>query len=107
MPNTCGAVRTSFSGRALAQTQATLATGRQEDRPPELTTAVGAAHAWAGATDEARSLLDKAVARSDLEDSRSAHTVPLVYRAIVELERGSPARAGSPSCAPDRRLMDR
>ncbi|HZA00505.1 MAG TPA: LuxR C-terminal-related transcriptional regulator [Acidimicrobiales bacterium] len=79
--------------RALEEAKAALAAGRLEESPPELTTAIGAAHAWAGDADEARSLLDMAVARTEEEDSHSAHTVSLVYRSIVELEQGSPAAA--------------
>jgi LuxR family transcriptional regulator, maltose regulon positive regulatory protein len=78
---------------ALDEARAALAAGRLEESPPELSTAVGAAHAWAGLADEARDLLDVAVARTDVEDSRSAHTVSLVYRAVVELEHGSTAVA--------------
>jgi LuxR family transcriptional regulator, maltose regulon positive regulatory protein len=78
---------------ALDEARAALAAGRLEESPPELSTAVGAAHAWAGLVDEARDLLDVAVARTDVEDSRSAHTVSLVYRAVVELEYGSTAAA--------------
>ena len=78
---------------ALEEATAAVAAGRLEESPPELTTAVGAAHAWAGAADEARWFLDRAVARTDVEDSPSAHTVSLVYRAIVELEHGLPAAA--------------
>jgi LuxR family maltose regulon positive regulatory protein len=78
---------------ALDEARAALAAGALEDSPPELATAVGAAHAWAGVADEARSLLDVAVARTDVEHSRSAQTVSLVYRAVVELEHGPPAAA--------------
>jgi LuxR family transcriptional regulator, maltose regulon positive regulatory protein len=74
---------------ALEEAKAALATGRLEESPPELTTAVGAAHTWAGAADDARALLDAAVERTDVEHSQSAHTVSLVYRAVVELEHGA------------------
>ncbi len=78
---------------ALHEARKAVAAGRHEDGVPELTTAVGAAHAWAGAADEARSLLDRAVDRTDMEDSRSAQTISHVYRAVVELGHGTPATA--------------
>lgn len=78
---------------ALNEARVALAAGRLEEGPPELVTAVGAAHTWAGAADEARALLDVAVARTDVEDSRSAQTVSRVYRAVVELEHGTPSAA--------------
>ncbi len=79
--------------RALEEAGAALAAGPLEDRTPELATAVGAAHAWAGDAGAARDVLESAAARNDAEESRSAQTLTLVYRAIVELEHGPPAGA--------------
>ena len=66
---------------------------RSSDGLPELATAIGAAHAWAGVADEARSALDLAVARADVEQSRTAQAVSLVHRSVVELEHSAPAVA--------------
>jgi LuxR family maltose regulon positive regulatory protein len=78
---------------ALREARAAATAGPLDDSFPELATAVGAAHAWAGAADEARHILDLAVARADAAQSRSAQTVSLVHRCVVELEHGSHAEA--------------
>ena len=78
---------------ALRAARAALAVGPLEAGPPELATAVGAAHAWAGVADEARAALDLAVARTDEAQSRTAQVVTLVHRCVVELECGPPAVA--------------
>jgi hypothetical protein len=52
------ALATGDVAGALDQATAVLAAGGLEEGPPELATAVGVAHAWAGAADEARALLD-------------------------------------------------
>jgi LuxR family maltose regulon positive regulatory protein len=78
---------------ALEEARAVLAGGPLEDGLPDLATAVGAAHAWAGVPDEARAVLDLAVARSDASQSRTAQAVSLVHRCVVELEHGSRADA--------------
>lgn len=74
---------------ALRVASGVATAGPLHDSVPELATAVGAAHAWAGAADEARHILDLAVARADAAQSRSAQTVSLVHRCVVELEHGS------------------
>lgn len=78
---------------ALREARAAVAAGPLADGPPDLATAVGAAHAWAGVADEARAALDLAVARSDASQSRTAQAVSLVHRCVVELEHGSQADA--------------
>jgi LuxR family maltose regulon positive regulatory protein len=78
---------------ALREARAAVTAGPLDDSVPELATAVGAAHAWAGVADEARHILDLAVARADAAQSRSAQTVSLVHRSVVELEHGSHAEA--------------
>jgi LuxR family transcriptional regulator, maltose regulon positive regulatory protein len=78
---------------ALEEARAVLAAGPLEDGLPDLATAVGAAHAWAGVADRAREALDLAVARSDASQSRTAQAISLVHRCVVELEHGSRADA--------------
>jgi LuxR family maltose regulon positive regulatory protein len=55
---------------------------------PDLATAVGAAHAWAGQADEARRALDLAVEMAEADETPSAQVLALVYLAIVELDDG-------------------
>ena len=78
---------------ALREARAVVTAGPLDDGPPELATAVGAAHAWAGVADVARDALDLAVARTDAAESRSAQTVSLVHRSVVELEHSTRAVA--------------
>lgn len=78
---------------ALEEARAVLAAGPLDDGLPDLATAVGAAHAWAGMPDPAREALDLAVARSDASQSRSAQVLSLVHRCVVELEHSSRAVA--------------
>lgn len=78
---------------ALGHARAALAAGPLEAGQPELATAVGAAHAWAGLADEARAALDLAVERTDDAASRSAQVISLVHRCVVELEHGPPTAA--------------
>lgn len=78
---------------ALEEARAVLATGPLDDGLPDLATAVGAAHAWAGVADRAREALDLAVVQSDASQSRTAQAVSLVHRCVVELEHGSRADA--------------
>jgi LuxR family maltose regulon positive regulatory protein len=74
---------------ALREANAVATAGPLHDSVPELATAVGAAHAWAGAADEARHILDHAAERADATRSRSVQTIALVYRCVVEFEHGS------------------
>lgn len=78
---------------ALEEARAVLAAGPLDDGLPDLATAVGAAHAWAGMPDPAREALDLAVARSDASQSRTAQVLSLVHRCVVELEHSSRAVA--------------
>jgi LuxR family maltose regulon positive regulatory protein len=78
---------------ALREARAAMIAGPLHDSPPGLATAVGAAHAWAGVADEARDVLDLAAAQADGSQSRTAQTVALVHRCVVELEHGSHAAA--------------
>lgn len=78
---------------ALREARAAVAAGPLEDGPPDLATAVGAAHAWAGVADEARAALDLAVARADATQSRTAQAISLVHRCVAELEHSPPAVA--------------
>jgi LuxR family maltose regulon positive regulatory protein len=87
------ALATGDVAGALDEARTALAAGPLADGLPELATAIGAAHAWAGVADEARSALDLAVARADVEQSRTAQAVSLVHRSVVELEHSAPAVA--------------
>jgi LuxR family transcriptional regulator, maltose regulon positive regulatory protein len=78
---------------ALREARAVATAGPLHDSVPELATAVGAAHAWAGVADEARHILELAVAQADAAQSRSAQTVSLVHRCVLEFELGSHAEA--------------
>lgn len=63
----------------------------------ELSTATGAAFAWAGHATEARVILAGAVTKAKLEQQPAAEVVALAYRAVVDWEEGhvDAARAGS------------
>ncbi|MGB3412534.1 MAG: LuxR C-terminal-related transcriptional regulator [Microthrixaceae bacterium] len=62
-------------------------------RPCELATAVGAAYAWAGLSDDARRVLSLAVTKASNDGMRTAGLLALVYRAVVELDSGTTASA--------------
>ncbi|QXC60654.1 LuxR C-terminal-related transcriptional regulator [Aquihabitans sp. G128] len=68
---------------------------RLRSRSAELSTAVGAAYAWAGRSSDARRVLDLAVAKASNDDLRSAWVLALVYRAVVELDAGTRASASA------------
>ncbi len=55
----------------------------------DLSTATGAAYAWAGQADDARRTLRLAVEKGAVEGIRTAHVLALVYQAVVELDDGS------------------
>lgn len=63
-------------------------------RPADLGTAVGAAHTWAGRADEAVTALAVAVERAVQQGASTVQVLALVYRAVIELERGTPTSAG-------------
>lgn len=68
-------------------------------RPAELATAVGAAYAWAGRSDDARRLLDLAVTKASSDGLRTALVLALVYRAVVELDAGTRSSAAAAATA--------
>ena len=69
---------------ALAGARAVLEMGDVEARPSELTTAVGAAFAWAGLAREAREVLAIANVRTQAEGRITAKAMALVAGAVVE-----------------------
>lgn len=69
---------------ALAGAREVIAAGEVEARPSELTTATGAAFAWAGLPEEAHAALAVALARTQAEKRVTAHAMALVAAAIVE-----------------------
>jgi LuxR family maltose regulon positive regulatory protein len=69
---------------ALAGARTVVAAGDLESRPSELTTAVGAAFAWAGLLDEARAVLPVALERTRAEHRATAHAMALVATAVAE-----------------------
>jgi LuxR family maltose regulon positive regulatory protein len=71
-------------GAALAGARAVIDAGDVEARPSELTTAAGAAFAWAGLAAEARSALAIAFVRTTAEQRVTAHAMALVAAAVVE-----------------------
>ncbi len=78
---------------ALAIARVMTETGQLMSHPSDLANATGAAYAWAGLTDEARSALRLAVEKATGDSSRSGRVLALVYQTIVEFEDGSPAAA--------------
>ncbi len=82
---------------ALAMARNVTATAELADRPAELATAIGAAYTWAGLTDEARSALGIAIAKSTQQHRLTAHVLALVSLAIAE------ADGGNVGCRPRRR----
>ena len=69
---------------ALAGAREVIAAGDVEARPSELTTATGAAFAWAGLAEEARSVLTIALVRTEAEQRVTAHAMTLVAIAVAE-----------------------
>ncbi len=74
---------------ALAGAREVLDAGDLASRPSELTTAVGAALAWAGRADDARAALATALVRTHAEHRITAHAMALVASALVELQHGT------------------
>ncbi len=69
---------------ALVGAREVIAAGDVQARPSELTTATGAAFAWAGLPEEARAAIAIALARTHAEKRVTAHAMALVAAAIVE-----------------------
>ena len=82
---------------ALAGAREVVAAGDVESRPSELTTATGAAFAWAGLADEARSVLGIALVRTQVEKRVTAHAMTLVAIAVADFHGtgGEVARASA------------
>jgi LuxR family maltose regulon positive regulatory protein len=82
---------------ALAGAREVLAAGGLDSRPSELITASGAAFAWAGLADEARSTIAVALARTEAEGRVTAHAMALVAASVVEFHSADPpvARAAA------------
>ena len=78
------ALGTGDVATALAGAQEVIAAGEVEARPSELTTATGAAFAWAGLPEEARAALAIALVRTQAEQRVTAHAMALVAAAVVE-----------------------
>ncbi|MDF2705023.1 MAG: putative LuxR family transcriptional regulator [Nonomuraea muscovyensis] len=64
----------------------------------DLTTAVGAACAWAGQAGEARRALRLAAEMAAADEIRTAQVLALVYLAVVEFDDGHAASAQSAAC---------
>ena len=82
---------------ALAGSREVVAAGNIAARPSELTTATGAAFAWAGLLDEAHDTLAVALARTEAEQRVTAHAMALVALAVAEFQRSGsePGRAAA------------
>lgn len=78
------ALGTGDVAAALDGARQVIAAGAVDARPSELTTATGAAFAWAGRPDEARAALAIALVRTQAERRVTAHAMALVASAVVE-----------------------
>jgi LuxR family transcriptional regulator, maltose regulon positive regulatory protein len=78
---------------ALATARDMVDTDQLASHACELSTATGAAFAWAGLATEARAILAGAITKAELEQQPAAVVVALTYRAVVELEEGNVAAA--------------
>jgi LuxR family maltose regulon positive regulatory protein len=78
---------------ALGCARDVVAAGALDDLPSELTTAVGAAFAWAGMPDDARAALAVAGVRTEAEHRVTAHAMVLVAGAVADFHSGDDARA--------------
>ena len=87
------ALGTGDVGAALAGAQQVVDAGDLEARPSELTTATGAAFAWAGMVEEARTVLAVALDRTRAERRVTAHAMALVALAVAEYWSGDTAAA--------------
>ncbi|HSP27856.1 MAG TPA: LuxR C-terminal-related transcriptional regulator [Ilumatobacteraceae bacterium] len=80
---------------ALAGARAVVTAGDVDARPSELTTATGAAFAWAGLAEEARAALAIAHVRTLAEKRTTAHAMSLVAAAVVEYHSTGHEAAGA------------
>ena len=80
-------------GEALERARHLTDTDQIASHTCDLATATGAAFAWAGLADDARRALGHAVDKATVERIPTAHVLALVYRAVIELEAGTPAAA--------------
>ena len=87
------ALGTGDVGAALAGAQQVVDAGDLESQPSELTTATGAALAWAGSAEEARKVLEIALDRTRVERRVTAHAMALVALAVAEYWSGDAAAA--------------
>jgi LuxR family transcriptional regulator, maltose regulon positive regulatory protein len=78
------ALGTGDVGAALDSARDVVAAGALDARASELTTATGAAFAWAGLPDDARAALTIALVRTEAEHRVTAHAMALVAEAVVE-----------------------
>lgn len=78
---------------ALGCARDVVAAGALDDLPSELTTAVGAAFAWAGMPVDARAALAVAGVRTEAEHRVTAHAMVLVAGAVADFHSGDDARA--------------
>ena len=92
------ALGTGDVAAALTGARAVVATGDVASRPSELTTAVGAAFAWAGPLDESRASLSVALARTRAEHRATAHAMALVAAAVVEFHGAGDTAARAAAC---------
>ncbi len=82
------ALGTGDVAAALTGAQEVVAMGDLASRASELTTASGAAFAWAGRPDEALATLAVALVRTEAERRVTAHAMALVAAAVVEFHDG-------------------
>jgi LuxR family transcriptional regulator, maltose regulon positive regulatory protein len=80
-------------GSALDTARAMVATDQLDSHPTELSTATGAAFVWAGSSDQARPVLESAIAKSKVEQRPAGQVLALVYIAIADLEDGNTVAA--------------
>jgi LuxR family maltose regulon positive regulatory protein len=78
---------------ALTTARLMIATDQLASHPCELSTATGAALLWAGSMDDARRVLQGALARSRAEQRTAGQVLSLVYLAVAELEEGNQSAA--------------
>jgi LuxR family transcriptional regulator, maltose regulon positive regulatory protein len=74
---------------ALTSAREVAAAGELDTRASELTTATGAAFAWAGLPDDARAVLAVALVRTTAEHRVTAHAMALVASSVVEFHSGT------------------
>ncbi len=87
------ALGTGDVASALETAREVVAAGDLESRASELTTATGAAFAWAGLAEEARDVLAVALVRTEAEHRTTAHAMALVAVAVVEFHASDASTA--------------